>query len=182
MANSIVTVDAEVAAALPGFIGIECGKCGCDNWVKETPSKQATCKVGRVKLRCKTCNTNSRREYNQTSENKAAARAASNKYYATENGKATALATKKVFGATPHGRAYIKANTRAYRLAKMLRVPTWADLKAIKEIYEACPEGYHVDHIVPLQGELVSGLHVENNLQYLTATENMSKGNKWDVY
>jgi hypothetical protein len=66
------------------------------------------------------------------------------------------------------------ANERAVRLQ---RLPVWANREAIKEFYLCCPEGYHVDHIIPLRGKIVSGLHVIENLQYLTATENMNKSN-----
>lgn len=69
--------------------------------------------------------------------------------------------------------------TSKYRAAKLNRTPVWANLDKIKEIYERCPEGYHVDHIVPLQGDLVSGLHVESNLQYLTSTDNLKKHNSF---
>jgi hypothetical protein len=58
-----------------------------------------------------------------------------------------------------------------------LRVPSWANLEEIKKIYKNCPKGYHVDHIIPLQGVLVSGLHIESNLQYLLAEENIKKSN-----
>jgi hypothetical protein len=71
-----------------------------------------------------------------------------------------------------------RARTAKRRAAKLQRTPKWADLKAIQLVYKLCPEGYHVDHIYPLQGEFVSGLHVENNLQYLTEKENLKKGNK----
>jgi len=64
------------------------------------------------------------------------------------------------------------------RADKLNATPKWANLEKIKEIYKNCPKGYHVDHYFPLQGENVCGLHVENNLQYLTARQNISKGNK----
>jgi len=50
-----------------------------------------------------------------------------------------------------------------------------ANKEKIKQIYENCPVGYEVDHIIPLSK---GGLHHEENLQYLTIKENRSKGNK----
>ena len=64
------------------------------------------------------------------------------------------------------------------RATKFNATPSWADLKRIKEIYADCPKGYHVDHIIPLKGKNVCGLHVEYNLQYLPANENIRKGNR----
>ena len=37
--------------------------------------------------------------------------------------------------------------------------------------------GMHVDHVIPLRNRLVCGLHTQFNLQLLTPTENMRKGN-----
>jgi 5-methylcytosine-specific restriction endonuclease McrA len=67
----------------------------------------------------------------------------------------------------------------AVRKAKWLKAtPGWTDLFEIHCIYRMCPEGYQVDHIVPLINETVCGLHVPWNLQYLTVSENASKGNR----
>lgn len=57
------------------------------------------------------------------------------------------------------------------------QTPYWADLKKIEEFYKNRPEGCHVDHIVPLNGANVCGLHVLENLQYLTVEENLKKSN-----
>src|SRR5688500_7560791 len=70
-----------------------------------------------------------------------------------------------------------KALNSKRRAWKLNATPPWADLNKIRDIYMACPEGCHVDHIVPLKGSKVCGLHVENNLQYLTAKENIQKKN-----
>lgn len=71
------------------------------------------------------------------------------------------------------------AKAAKYRAKKRRALPLWADLGKIKEIYKSCPDGFEVDHVIPLQGKLVSGLHVENNLQYLKALDNKMKSNKF---
>lgn len=67
------------------------------------------------------------------------------------------------------------------------QTPEWADKEKIKRIYRTAQimssfgkTKYHVDHIIPLKNDIVSGLHVENNLQIITASENLSKGNKFE--
>jgi hypothetical protein len=73
----------------------------------------------------------------------------------------------------------LRANMERDRRLHELQTPAWADLDKISEIYKNRPEGYHVDHIVPLNGKNVCGLHVEYNLQYLTEFENLSKNNEF---
>lgn len=62
----------------------------------------------------------------------------------------------------------------------MLATPTWANHELIKAIYAKAKEkGMEVDHIVPLDGKIVCGLHCHHNLQLLTAEENKRKHNRW---
>jgi hypothetical protein len=73
------------------------------------------------------------------------------------------------------------ARQAEYKSSKIQRTVGWTETDKIKLFYSKCPKGYHVDHIIPLNGELVSGLHVLSNLQYLPAKENCSKSNLYTV-
>ena len=58
--------------------------------------------------------------------------------------------------------------------------PLWLNIQDLVEKYNLCPIGLTVDHIVPIKGKNVSGLHVPWNLQYLTSKENSRKGNRFE--
>ena len=83
------------------------------------------------------------------------------------------------------------ARTRKRQLAKLNRIPKWlteSDWLNIKCKYSVAAmlsqesgKKYHVDHIIPLQGKLVSGLHVPTNLQVIPAILNMAKNNRYEV-
>ena len=88
---------------------------------------------------------------------------------------------KKRYRDSTEGRSIRRAGVAKRRASKQQRTPIWSETEEIKEFYKNCPEGYHVDHIIPLQGERVSGFHVLSNLQYLPAEENLSKSNKYEV-
>lgn len=103
----------------------------------------------------------------------------SNKKWREANKEKQKEAIKDWYFYNPGMYAAYKAARRA---AELNRTPPWADTDAIKQFYANCPTDYHVDHIIPLRGKLVSGLHVIENLQYLPAKENCAKGNKFDVY
>lgn len=87
--------------------------------------------------------------------------------------------------ANPHK---MTADLAKRRAAKKQRTPPWLtkkDLVMIESFYKLASEktlqtgfAWHVDHIVPLQGKLVSGLHVPQNLRVIPWNENVSKGNK----
>ena len=78
------------------------------------------------------------------------------------------------------------AGTARRDLSLALRTPKWVDCEAILDVYRkarAMRKAGHdvqVDHIVPLNGKTVSGLHVPWNLQILSADENLAKRNSFD--
>lgn len=75
------------------------------------------------------------------------------------------------------------------RAALIQATPSWADREKIREYYDAASfltkflgEKYEVDHIFPLRGKFVRGLHVESNLQILSKVENCIKNAKVPVH
>ena len=72
----------------------------------------------------------------------------------------------------------VNANTGRRKAAKIRAVPKWSETELIKIVYEkAGVMGFQVDHVVPLQSKVVSGLHVWGNLQLLSQSENAKKKN-----
>lgn len=84
-------------------------------------------------------------------------------------------------------REYAKNRNRYYlnnakrRGREKRATPTWLTdnhISIMLNFYKGRPEGFHVDHIVPLCGKNVCGLNVPWNLQYLPKHDNLSKGNQ----
>ena len=87
-----------------------------------------------------------------------------------------------------NNRAYIAAKTRQRQAAKLNATPLWANT-ALIALYYATRQyltqdtgfDWHVDHIVPLQGRNVCGLHVHFNLRVIPAKDNLSKSNHFPI-
>ena len=67
-------------------------------------------------------------------------------------------------------------------------MPSWADVNEIKIVYAKCFElnkisdtKYEVDHVIPLNGKLVSGFHIATNLRIIKASDNRKKSNSFTL-
>ena len=152
--------------------------------------------------RCKTChnemNKKNEKTRNYTPEQIARKRAYRKNYIvdaesrkkSTDKYNASVRGTRKAYNAQwkKDNAAKVLASTRKRQATLINACPSWADHKKIMIIYavakflnDNCIHGlkYHVDHIIPLRGKNVCGLHVHNNLQVLEAGENLRKHTKW---
>lgn len=82
----------------------------------------------------------------------------------------------------------ILVRNRQRAIAELTAIPSWADKKEITRIYldakritKETGVEHHVDHVIPLRGKTVCGLHVESNLQIITKEENLKKWAKFEV-
>ncbi|WPJ68504.1 hypothetical protein OMDBNIEC_00018 [Salmonella phage STP-SP5] len=147
---------------------------------------------------CITCDREARKKrmriYNKTE----AARNAVKRYLKSQKGKEALQRSKAAYNSTEKGKEqnkerlkrwaktdYGKARSRLHSLEvhkkRSLRIPAWSEKEQIELFYANCPDGMEVDHIIPLCGKRVSGLHVLSKLQYLSIEENRSKRNKFEV-
>lgn len=92
---------------------------------------------------------------------------------------------KSAYMSIPENRARRNKHNATRRAIIGQASVNWANQEAMDNIYKTAAtlehqDGIkrHVDHIIPLSHKLVCGLHVENNLQILTAEENMRKHNR----
>ena len=168
----------------------QCNKCG---EAKELTDfhKQTNAKDGHAYM-CKVCNLAKDRAWCKANPEKKTARAKAwyeaNREKSIANTKAWRKAHPDICKA--YSKAWNKANPEKNTIKKAerraaikQRTMAWSDLEAIEAIYAKARHltkvtgvRHEVDHYYPLRGKLVSGLHVETNLQVLTSLENQIKG------
>lgn len=142
-------------------------------------AKNKTMKDG-LQAYCKDCNKDIRKKYKNRSKEYAARFREQNKE----------LCNARIKEWKKSNKGKVNSYTAKRHSSKMSRTPKWADFEKIKSYYDVCSffnevngyTKYHVDHIIPLQGKEVSGLHVHTNLQILLADENIKKSNTFDKW
>jgi hypothetical protein len=146
-----------------------CKRCGGTEKIPITRYYSSGKKIGEPykTTRCKTCASKYGKKYRDNNkeyhlewqrENREHLRAYQREYYKDKYGERNAKHEKRL------KERYV-----------------YNDMDDIQEFYRNCPKGFHVDHIIPLNGKNVSGLHTISNLQYLLASENQRKYNKFNI-
>jgi hypothetical protein len=159
-----------------------CSKCKTEKNF-EFFSKNKTRKDGYAPY-CKQCQAVANKESNQKHKEDRNAFARS---WRQDNREKHLNTLKKYRDKNKPLRASLQMKRKA---AKLCRTPSWLsdfDLLKIKCLYQVAAmrtkesgQAWQVDHIVPLQGKTVSGLHVPWNLQVIPALDNLKKNNKFN--
>jgi len=160
-----------------------CTKCSLEKPLDEY-HKQGTSKDG-LQSHCKLCRSAHAKEYNEKNKGRFSERKSEYfKEYYRKNKERLNANTKAWKRCNPE--ALRRHSTKSWskrRAAKLHADVPWADQEKIDYVYycrDLVNKVYggdcEVDHIEPLQGKHVCGLHVHNNLQLLSAKANRSKG------
>lgn len=165
-----------------------CTKCNVTKLITDFYKQSMNSKDG-YQSHCKQCDNVRKQAWKVQNPEQAkqhAKIADSNKYI--KNKKTINLNNKQWKAQNP---AKVSAMDAKRRAAKLCRTPKWLSLKdiwMIEEIYDLAAlrtkmTGFtwHVDHIIPLQGKKVSGLHVPANLRVVPGSENLAKSNKFYI-
>lgn len=150
-----------------------CTKCGLFK-----PFSSFSPNGPRIRSRCKPCRSKEVCEYVKRNSDKHNARL---RKWRVERKEVARSISKRYYLKNKAEKLASVARRRA-----AIRTPRWAQLNKIKEFYklarhltESTGIRHSVDHIIPLRGKNVCGLHVETNLQILTLSENTRKHNRF---
>lgn len=151
-----------------------CSNCGEAKELTEFHNKKSG-KYG-VASACRVCASLYMKEHYQNNKDKIVEY---KKDYYQNNKEKLLEKVKEYHRKNPHIDREKKAKRRALK-KRAISLLCETNRKSIKDIYKQVPEGYHVDHIVPLIGKrgkkrVVCGLHVPWNLEPVPAEENLSK-------
>lgn len=172
-----------------------CTRCG-ETKARDLFSRDAR-KPDGLRSQCKACRVEYQRAYREANaakfaeqkrlyrEANAAKIAGRMRVYREANAAKLAEYTRRYREANPH---LVNAHTARRRAAQLQRTVAWSDAVAIATLYEIAARvsrctgiEHHVDHVVPLQGRKVSGLHVPLNLRVVPAPLNLRKNNRFEV-
>lgn len=180
----------------------QCVRCQCvkplDEFVKASRNKDG------LSGRCKACHRLATKPYDekrQYTPEQLARKRQYHKEWSRRDGSAESIAAAKAKWLERNkerkaasnaqwkrdNKARVTASTRDRQARQLNATPAWADAHKIRCFYYVAEalsnmwgEPFHVDHIIPLRGKTVCGLHVPENLRVIPAKENQSKGNKFD--